>query len=838
MTAYNIDSYADLKTVQNDLAGDYTLTADIDASLSKTENWNDTAGKYLGFLPIGLAGFTGTFDGGDYTISNLYIYRNTTDGVGLFGKLSTNSEVKDLSLVNCDVLGLDGVGSLVGDFAAGTITNCHASGTVESIGDATGEGGLGGLIGHIRGSSTVTDSTSSCSVVQTTDPNNNQYIGGFIGNSANGTVTDCTASGSVTATFPAAGDTIMVAGFVGFIGGGDYDGCYSTGTVNATVTGVTTADFVAVGGFVGRTDSTTIDKCFSYSDVNFLSATAVPIHIGGFVGRIETGDTTQCGAEGNVENYSTHATVNYSGGFVGSTDVACQDCYALGTVNLSSGVGHTDAAVGGFVGLTDGAGSVIDNCFSAGEVYAGVTNGGGFQGKDTLGSQTNCFFDKETSGYTTTAGDATDKTTTLMKTASTFTDAGWDLTNVWEIDSYTRAPGNGATIWFSGVGDYEDFAAGTNDNNSFSVELPTQNKVVWIEALEVLMAGTGGDEWKVGSNNLDTPVTPTNFTIRQQTDFGGKQLQPIKINEAILFVDFVGRKLREMTFSEDKQKYVAPDLTSLSEHITSSGVIDMAVQKNPDSIVWCVLDDGSLISMTYERDQNVIAWAKHPIGGTSVEVQSVAVIPASTEDEVWITVSRTINSASAIYVEKMASRTFTDINDAFFVDSGITDTNSPASATITGLTHLVGESVVVLGDGVEYTPTAVVNGSGEVTISTAVSTAQVGLSNTYKLQPMRLDVSGPGGTTHGSIKKFPELVVSFLNTQAARYGDSASDLYEIDFSDERWVDNGKITGLFTGDVVVAFDGGFNVDDPILISDNGAMPCTIRAIVARIEKTGR
>ncbi|KKL62460.1 hypothetical protein LCGC14_2184960, partial [marine sediment metagenome] len=403
-----------------------------------------------------------------------------------------------------------------------------------------------------------------------------------------------------------------------------------------------------------------------------------------------------------------------------------------------------------------------------------------------------------------------------------------------------RAPGTGVTIWLSGVGEYEDFEAGTKDADSFAVDLTTTNKVLWIEALESLIAGTGGDEWKVGSNNIDTPITPTNFTIRQQTDFGGKNIQAMKVNEAILFVDFVGRKLREMTYSDAKQKFVAPDLSSLAEHITVSGITSMALQKNPDVILWFTLGDGTLISMTYEREQNVVAWSKHPFAGT-VDVQSVCVIPGASEDEVWLSIKRTmagVNSGTfVIYIERMASRTFTDIDDAYFVDSGITTTSNGAGL-ISGLSHLEGETVIVLGDGEEYTPTGVVT-SGDVTITGLnLTTVQAGLSSTYKLQPMRLDVSTGQGTTHGSIKKVPEIVVSFLNTLNARYGDSVSTLYEIDWTDERWVNNTEITGLFTGDVVVAFDGGFNVDDPIIISDSGAMPCTVRAMVLRTDVTGR
>ena len=393
-------------------------------------------------------------------------------------------------------------------------------------------------------------------------------------------------------------------------------------------------------------------------------------------------------------------------------------------------------------------------------------------------------------------------------------------------------------VWLSYVNDYENFEEGVDDADSFSLVIPTTDTIVWVQSLKDIVFGTSGGEWSISSNEVKTPLTPSNWSVDERSNYGSKAIQAIKVNESILFVDYVGRKIREMVYSDADRTYVAPDLTALAEHITYSGITSIAYQKNPDSILWVTLDDGSLRIMPYDREQNVIAWAKIPVGGTSVEVQSVCVTPAASEDTITISVKRTINGADAIYIEQLASRVFTDIEDCFFVDSGITVENSPASATLTGLTHLIAETVTVLGDGVKYTPTAVVNASGEVTISTAVEKAQVGLSKDSLLQPMRIVLGGQGGTSMGSITRVNELVVSFLNTGAAKYGSSEDDLHSIDFTDIRWTNSSEITGLFTGEVVVSMPGGFDPLNPIIITSDGPMPCTVRAIVPRMDITGR
>lgn len=233
--------------------------------------------------------------------------------------------------------------------------------------------------------------------------------------------------------------------------------------------------------------------------------------------------------------------------------------------------------------------------------------------------------------------------------------------------------GEPQTVWLSESGDFEDFDAGINDSDSFSLTMSADkmNAIRWLSSLEALMLGTIGGEWRIRATALDEEITPSNFNVRQQSTRGSKKIQPLAVGDATLFVDYVGRKIRELTFSEDKQKFLSPDLSALAEHITLSGIEWMAYQRNPDSILWCGLDNGGLRSMTYERDQDVVAWAKHPLGGTDAKVESGAVIPGDSEDEVWISVKRTVNESTVRYIEQLQPRVSVDIEDSFFVDSGL-----------------------------------------------------------------------------------------------------------------------------------------------------------------------
>lgn len=401
-----------------------------------------------------------------------------------------------------------------------------------------------------------------------------------------------------------------------------------------------------------------------------------------------------------------------------------------------------------------------------------------------------------------------------------------------------------ATLWFSATDDYETFEEGVDDDNSFSISIPTTNEFRWIEGTESLLVGTSGEEWRVYSEKSDSGLTPTSFKIVMQSGFGSNTVQPVVANSVVLFCDANGRRLHELTWDDLKQKFLAPDMSVLAEHITKTGIVCMALQKYPDMILWCVLTDGSLLSFTYNREQNIIAWADHPMVGATVK--SVCVTPNSTtgEDEVTITVERTINSVSKTYIEKFNARELpTSIADCYFVDCGITY-SGVETGTITGLTHLIGETVSVLGTGGTTTGDyaiytgLVVSGTGTVTLpsSNTVTKAQVGKPFTYELQPMRLDIGQ--GQVLGSIKKIPEIVVSLQDSAGVNYGDSSTGACDIDTTTTGLVNKSTVTGLYTGDVTLHFDGGFSVDDSIVISGSDPLPCTVRCLIPKVNVTGR
>ncbi len=390
-------------------------------------------------------------------------------------------------------------------------------------------------------------------------------------------------------------------------------------------------------------------------------------------------------------------------------------------------------------------------------------------------------------------------------------------------------------IWLSRTGRFEEFDTGILDNDPFTLTLPTADHGRWLGSLDALAAGTTGGEWRIRSSREDEALTPKNWSMKEQTTFGSTDIQAMEVNDAIIFIDSVARKIREFTWNDVKQKFASPDLTALAEDITSGGITSLAIQKHPDSIIWFTIANSPyLISMTYEREQNVVALAEHPLGGSGI-AESICVTRGSSEDVITLTAKWTINSNTRRYIIDMQPRdwgSITNAVDSFFVDAGIVDTSG--STTISGLDHLEGKTVAVLVDGAVQA-SQVVSG-GQITITEAGDRVAVGLPYEYRVSPMRPDITIQSGTTHGSIMKISEIVLSLFASGGVKFGDG-TDQVKIDFRTTE--DYGGPPDLFTGDTAgLAFDGAFSQDVNFVISGSDPLPCTVRAIIPRIQKTGR
>ena len=166
--------------------------------------------------------------------------------------------------------------------------------------------------------------------------------------------------------------------------------------------------------------------------------------------------------------------------------------------------------------------------------------------------------------------------------------------------------------------------------------------------------------------------------------------------------------------------------------------------------------------------------------------------------------------------------------ESYFVDCGI-NYDGVLTTTITGLTHLIGEEVVILADG-EVIEDEIVSDTGTITLDTAVNKYSVGLAYRSELQPMKPVVSTSMGTSAADIMGVHNMGVSLHNSDGVKYGTDNSDLFDIDINGVDVENTSEIEGLFTGIVDVSVDGGYSLDNNVRIVSNAPLPCIVRALI--------
>lgn len=426
----------------------------------------------------------------------------------------------------------------------------------------------------------------------------------------------------------------------------------------------------------------------------------------------------------------------------------------------------------------------------------------------------------------------------------------------WREGSWSTVRGFPATVMFyeerlffagaqpqrldgSKSGAFNVFTPGTAEDDdpvSFTLAGDQVNAIKWLATGRALFAGSIGAEWTVRATTFDEPVTPTNIQARIAGRLGSEAVQPVATGAAILFVQRAGEKLRELTYSFERDAFVGRDLTIFADHMMLGGVRQLALAAAPAPRLWAARNDGMLLALTYEPDHEVIGWQRHPIGGTAAAVESVAVIPAPAgdHDQLWIVAKRTIQGQTRRYVEFLVPPLAPsgDQADGFYVDSGLTYSGAPAT-TISGLGHLEGETVRVVGDGAVL-PDRVVTG-GQITLPRAKSKVHVGLGYRSLLETVRYEAGAEAGTAQGQLQRIFRGTVRLYRTLGLKVGGSLDKLDELTFRSTADAMDAP-PPLFTGDKAFRPRGTYSTEARLFLVQEDPGPGTILALMPELTAT--
>lgn len=384
------------------------------------------------------------------------------------------------------------------------------------------------------------------------------------------------------------------------------------------------------------------------------------------------------------------------------------------------------------------------------------------------------------------------------------------------------SPKKPQTVWGSVTGEKLNFSSGTTldtDAFSFTVESDEVNPINYVASGRNLLALTYGGEFSL-KGGVEKPITPTNVQIQPESPHGSLNVRPINVGKEIMFVQRAARKVRAMAYQYTIDGYVAPDITVLAEHITESGIKDMAYQQEPDQIIWAVRNDGVLISCTIDRDQDVIAWARHTTDGL---YEAIATIPGENGDDLWTIVNR----GGVRYVERFESSWIPFAGSAkdwgYFLDAAVAY-DTAGETVFAGLDHLNGKSVVALGDGAVFGPFTVA--SGTVTLPRPAKKVLIGLPYTSTIELLRPEIQAGTGTSQNSRMRTSDVTLRFLETIGATVNGKVMDFRNFG---QNLLDAPPTP--YSGDQALPGDSGWDTgQSPIVITQPDPLPFHLLAVV--------
>lgn len=388
---------------------------------------------------------------------------------------------------------------------------------------------------------------------------------------------------------------------------------------------------------------------------------------------------------------------------------------------------------------------------------------------------------------------------------------------------------------------------------------PGVNSVHGLASLKKLVVLTADAEYTVEGGGVTNYITPASLVVQRHTARGSKRLRPIVIGDITLHVQRQGGAVRALGYSFEKDGVRSNDLTLLAPHLfRGRTIVDWCYQQDPDSIVWCVRDDGVVLSLTFVEDQNTFAWCPHYLGGTFGSgasatgygvAESCACIEGEEQDDVYFVVKRTINGATKRYIEQLMPRWMalfnsdgevTNVADAYFPDCGITYTSVSSASSVPGLWHLEGESVYALVDGNMQGPLTVTNGA--VTLSPAMvanGQAHIGYAPTADIEDLPVAQPSEGGARQGRRTAVNAVVLKLHATRGIRIADAKQPDKFVEMKSrnlaEDWNDPIQ---PYTGDTKpIVVDGGWNLDGNVLIRQTQLLPMEVLMIAKDVTIGG-
>jgi hypothetical protein len=391
------------------------------------------------------------------------------------------------------------------------------------------------------------------------------------------------------------------------------------------------------------------------------------------------------------------------------------------------------------------------------------------------------------------------------------------------------------TLWMTKTGTESNLSSSVplqdDDAIIFKIAAREQNRIRHLIPLSDLIMLTAGGEWRVFTGSGD-PVTPATVVARPQSYVGANNVQPVTTSITAIYISAQGSLFRELIYSADGLgSYRSEDLSVLTPHLVANYTFaDMAFTRAPIPLLWATRNDGTLLGLTYLPEQRVRAWHTHDT--TNGVFESVCCVAEGNEDVTYVVVKRTIDGQDVRYIERMSMAPFATAEDAFFVDSGATYSGA-ATTTITGLWHLEGEEVAVLGDGAVF-PNKTVSG-GSITLEQEVSKAQIGLPITSDIKTLPLTLESVPAMGSGYPKNVLKAYLRVYRSSGIFVGPSFDKL--VEYKQRTTEVYGAPPELKTEEIDVPLTTTWQRDGAVCIRQSAPLPLTVQTLTLEVAIGG-
>lgn len=360
-----------------------------------------------------------------------------------------------------------------------------------------------------------------------------------------------------------------------------------------------------------------------------------------------------------------------------------------------------------------------------------------------------------------------------------------------------------------------------------------------------LVALSDQSAWLINGGSAGSGVDAINTVANAHAWSGAADLPPIVAADDILYVQSKGSIVRDLVFNYYKQVYTGMDISVMSSHLFYGyQLLEWAWAEEPFKIVWAVRNDGTMLSLTFLKEQELIAWTHRDTQGAFKSVATVTEAgPIGNVNAVYVVAQRTINGHTVQYIERMVEQYYPKgLTDSWQVDAGL-QYNGAAALTFTGALHLANTAVVGLATdtlGVVTYFTTTVTAAGGFTPPAPPAPAAgyirvtIGLSYLPQLTTLGIDTGDP--TIQGKMKKLPQVTVRVAATLGLSIGTDFNNL--VDLEDLILGNVGKdtnvlVTNLVTGDAVQSLDPAWTVPGQYCIQQNFPYPTTILGLIPQI-----